>query len=69
MQIALTPLRTPRGTRYIVRTDSHDLQHLYGPTATQTRPAQPERCDQLIYSRAPRSMGIDRPAQNKAGQP
>ena len=41
------------------------FEPLHGPCAAQRQ--QPE-C-KLIYSRAPKYMGMGRPAQNVAGQP
>lgn len=66
--INLEPIRTPRGRRYVVRTDTTNLQSLYGLKATPCAVLQP-RAQHLIYSKAPASMGYGRPAQNVAAQP
>ena len=68
MIIATQPIRTPRGVRLIVRTDTTNLQSLYGLKATNCAVLQP-RAEHLIYSKAPASMGYGRPAQNVAAQP
>jgi len=52
----------------VVRTDSQSLQALYGDKASDCAVLQP-RAQHLIYSRAPKSMGYSRPAQNVAAQP
>ena len=66
--INLQPISTPRGRRYVVRTDSQSLQALYGDKAAPCAVLQP-RAQHLIYSKAPKTMGFSRPAQNVAAQP
>lgn len=59
-----TPIRTPKGVRFIVLTDNQKLQALYG----KPQPVLAPRAQHLVRQ-APAYMGFGRPAQNAAAQP
>lgn len=61
-------IQTRRGARLVVRVEGQTLQAVYGLKAAPCAVLQP-RCQQMIFSRAPASMGFGRPASSSAAQP